>query len=46
MMPSGKTMPFEYLRGIEENEGVGRFWLRGELPVVATEAIPASNFFG
>jgi hypothetical protein len=42
-MPSGKAMPFEYLRGIEENERAGRFWLRGELPVVATKAIPACS---
>jgi hypothetical protein len=36
-------MPFEYFRGIEENENAGRFWLRDELPVVATKAIPASS---
>jgi len=42
-MPSGEAMPFEYLRGIEENERAGRFWLRGELPIVATKAIPASS---
>src|SRR5215475_14342465 len=42
-MSSGRVMPFEYFRGIEENERAGRFWLRGELPVVATKAIPASS---
>ena len=36
-------MPFEHMRGIEENERAGRFWIRGELPVVATKAIPASS---
>lgn len=36
-------MASEYFRGIEENERAGRFWLRGELPFVATKAIPASS---
>jgi len=36
-------MAFDYFRGIEENERAGRFWLRGEIPIVATKAIPASS---
>ena len=28
---------------IEDNDRLGRFWLRGEIPIVASEAIPASS---
>jgi hypothetical protein len=28
---------------IEDNDRLGRFWMRGEIPVVATDIIPASS---
>jgi hypothetical protein len=36
-------MPNDRFRGIENNDCVGRFWQRGEIPVVATKTIPANS---
>jgi hypothetical protein len=36
-------MPSDYFRGIEDNDRAGRFWLKGEIPIVATKAIPANS---
>jgi hypothetical protein len=36
-------MRADCFHSIEDNDKLGRFWLRGELPVVATRAIPASS---
>src|ERR1700738_591348 len=42
-MSPGRAMPSDYFRGIEDNDRAGRFWLKGEIPIVATKAIPANS---
>src|SRR5215468_2409097 len=36
-------MPNDRFHGIEDNDRLGRFWLRGEIPIVATKSAPASS---
>ena len=36
-------MPADRFYRIEDNDKLGRFWLKGEIPVVATRAIPPSS---